>query len=442
MAIITTAHVKYQINRVVILPAGATNGKPGAVRVIATEIDHNLPANLAWRADVYFTRDASGGWYFSSWNIGTHLNADQSVAKAIEAGLADYINEIDLDARDAELTDRADAATDAEAAAPGAMGCHPYRAETIARALAQRIYITDAMVGASHTLRDVAADFIKTYRGTNSFIQDVAIRVADTGVVTIGQMRGALNVMVAEARAERDQALRAAEAAHFEMLNAPADQPAYLDLRSTSERTVDEAGAPPAAEDQPAADARRLPNGTYTIILDAATDEYRTIRLADAPESFNAAPGTQIASYLSGADNDASYTGFAFVLGKTITIWKKYRVNGANPADSKIKIALAELIDSADPISHMREYVLRSARCGVCGRKLTTPDSIRMGIGPICASNLQAQGYTFTMPATARAILAAVKTIDAADAATQPKTREDKIAAAKAAADAINELFD
>src|SRR6185503_17282774 len=169
--------------------------------------------------------------------------------------------------------------------------------------------------------------------------------------------------------------------------------------------TVDDAGDPPAAEDQPAADARRLPNGTYTIILDAATDEYRTIRLADAPASFNAAPGTQIASFLSGADNEASYTGFAFVVGTSARIWKKFDKHSGG----KCVQALAQLLASDDPIEAMREYVLRSARCGVCGRKLTTPDSIRMGIGPICASKLAEQGYTFEMPATARAILAAVK---------------------------------
>jgi hypothetical protein len=46
---------------------------------------------------------------------------------------------------------------------------------------------------------------------------------------------------------------------------------------------------------------------------------------------------------------------------------------------------------------HMREYVLRSSHCGVCGRKLSTPDSIRAGIGPICAGKLRDQGYTFTL---------------------------------------------
>jgi uncharacterized protein DUF6011 len=298
---------------------------------------------------------------------------------------------------------------------------HNYREETINRALAKNLTINDKMVTNSHTLRAVAIDFVQTYTGVNSFVQNIAIHLADRGFLSIPQMRGALNVMLAEAKIERAQAI---------------DQPVYIDLRSTAERTVDEAGTPPAADDQPA-DTRRIPNGTYTVILDADTDGYRTIRLADAPAHFNAAQGTQIASYLAGADNEAAYVGFAFVLGKSITIWKKYRVNGTNPADRKIKIALTDLIDSADPMAHMREYVLRSARCGVCGRKLTTPDSIRMGIGPICAGKLEAQGYTFTMPAQARAILAAKP----APAVNPAATKEEKIEAARKATADINELF-
>jgi len=436
MATITTAHVTYQITRVLIVQPGATNGKPGAIRVCATELNADYPANLAWRADVMFTRDANGGWYFTSWNIGTHLAAVQKVAQAIEAGLADFIDELDIDARDAE--------------AANTPAVHPYRAETIARAIAQNLYITEAMVARSHTLRDVAADFIATYKGLNSFVQSVAIRVADTGVITIPQMRGVLNVMIAEAKVQRELIARNASAlvvrtfnedgspAYDETITRDPNAAVYIDLRSTAERTVDDAGDPPAADDQPA-DARRLPNGTYTIILDAATDAYRTIRLADAPAHFNAAPGTQIASYLNGADNDSDYKGFAFVIGTQIKLWKQF---AASARDQKLPIltALDTLVTSADPIAHMREYVLRSARCGVCGRKLTTPDSIRLGIGPVCAGNLQAQGYTFTMPAAARAILAAVKTIE--ETTPAPKTKAERIAAAKAATDAVNELFD
>ena len=212
MAIIKFDHVSYQITSVRILPAGAMNGKPGATRICATELAHNYPANLAWRAEVMFDlyEDANATdqrfaryYRLNSWNIGTSLNAPRQVA-IIDAALADYIDEIDIDQRDAELTARADAESDAPAA-------HPQRAETIARALAKNVYITDAMVAASHTLRDVAADFITSYQGFNTFVQNVAVRVADTGVMTIPQMRGALNVMIREAR----------DAAEAETANTP-----------------------------------------------------------------------------------------------------------------------------------------------------------------------------------------------------------------------------
>jgi len=37
-------------------------------------------------------------------------------------------------------------------------------------------------------------------------------------------------------------------------------------------------------------------------------------------------------------------------------------------------------------LEQAKEYGIRTHTCGCCGRTLTNPDSIEMGIGPICAS--------------------------------------------------------
>jgi hypothetical protein len=37
-------------------------------------------------------------------------------------------------------------------------------------------------------------------------------------------------------------------------------------------------------------------------------------------------------------------------------------------------------------LEQAKEYGLRTHTCGCCGRTLTNPDSIAMGIGPICAA--------------------------------------------------------
>lgn len=561
MAIIEMAHVNYQITRVLIVNNPTTKAH-GKVRICATEMNHAYPANLSWRADVHFDRHDNPaatdhrfrvGWYYSSWNTGSLLNHPAQIA-VIDAALDEYVLELAADVLNIART-----IADTTPSTPSTPA-HASREKVINRAIAVNHKISDLDVQSSQTLREVALDYVRTYNGFNQFIHDVAIRLEDNGMLSAPQMRGALNVMIAEARTQRADAIKAVNAAFvagktlteafdnidklpsgkfanvvkpgdvlvcerckapyaskvvtsftydsgtntyredvtYDLCDACAklatdglavdvffdmtritmrDQDAvyalgsmnrdqtvlppvsttlprsqainatnnafvddtnafYLDIRSKTDKVIEAAGIAP--QDNEA--ERRIPNGTYTIIIDASKDDYRTIKLADAPAHFNAAAGTQIASYLSGSDNEASYTGFAFVLGTTSKIWRKF-INATpnTKSDSKVTQALAILLSSDDPIAHMREYVLRSARCGVCNRKLTTPDSIRMGIGPICAGKLAAEGYTFEMPGTARALAAAQPTPTPVNPAA---TKEERIEAARIATDAINELFD
>jgi uncharacterized protein DUF6011 len=339
--------------------------------------------------------------YTAIFNACTSLSELYDVISGIDWGKMDGLTvaTITAAALTAEATLKAPAAT-----AP----MHPYYAETLDRAIAQNLYITDAMVEKSLTLREVATAFVKSYTGFNAFIHDIAVRLADRGTLSAGQMRGALNIAVSEEKQRRADVAAAQRGATARVIDTfdedgtrAYSETIYLDIRTSTQKTLDAAGDVPTADDVPQT-TKHTPNGTYTVILNAAIDEYRTIRLSDAdPAVFtNLAPGTQIASFLSGSDNEGDFTGFAFVMGDTLRVWKKYK---ANAAASKAIKALNMLITSDDPMSAMREYVLRSSRCGVCGRKLTTPDSIRLGIGPICKGKLEAQGFEFTLTPAQRA---------------------------------------
>ena len=328
---------------------------------------------------------------------------------------------------------------------------HRHRATVIDRALAKGVKIVDADVTASQTLREVALDFVASYRGHNTFVQDIAVRLADRGTLSVPQMRGALNVMIAEARIERAElATRAldnvavdqsdyeprggaaAAAVNRAYVNAPdiasahaaamavkADPPAYLDLRSSADKQrEDAADAMPANEATP--DLPVIPNGTYTIILsgDNPDTAYRTLRVTDAPAHFTVKPGTQIISYLNGPDNSNSYKAFAFLTGARIGVWKSFKQAAA-------LIRAADML-IADPMQHARAYVLISKKCFVCNRPLTTPQSIKAGIGPICAERIGAMGYRLLMGTRD----AAIEDNDQRDAARQRAQRE------------IDELFD
>lgn len=62
----------------------------------------------------------------------------------------------------------------------------------------------------------------------------------------------------------------------------------------------------------------------------------------------------------------------------------KIRMLGADPA--AIKAALDEI--ERDPLAAIKAHGVATGRCGCCGRELTDPDSIALGIGPICADKL------------------------------------------------------
>lgn len=123
---------------------------------------------------------------------------------------------------------------------------------------------------------------------------------------------------------------------------------------------------------------RKVKNGTYTVII--GDGSYVTLHLDDADTSRfdNLSAGSQIASYLNGPDNQYSYTGFAFVSGTVVKVWKRYQ--GANRLTEALDVLL-----NGDAEQAGKRYAMESGNCYVCNRKLTTPESIEAGIGPTCA---------------------------------------------------------
>src|SRR5258706_617270 len=214
---------------------------------------------------------------------------------------------------------------------------HPHRQTTIDRAIAGNVKISDQQVQVSNTLQTVALDYVQTYKGFNSFVQSLAIQLADRGTLSIAQMRGALNVMVAEARRI---------------------DPVYQE------------------DTKP-----MLACGKYTVPLNNDSTEYRTLRVQDANWSDQPL-GTIAIGFFSGPDNTRNYSHFAFVLpdGQPI-VSRKYH----NSAE--LNRALALLLVEGKAPEYGRLWAMASGRCYICGRELTTPESKAAGIGPICAEN-------------------------------------------------------
>ena len=122
-------------------------------------------------------------------------------------------------------------------------------------------------------------------------------------------------------------------------------------------------------------------NGTITM-ENPETGNHRTIRIKTQKADSPFCPGQRVASLLNGSNNERDYTPFAFVKpsGRVI-VWKRLRGDGSPSQYEK----LAAMI--ADPARFEARGIrfLFSTMCRVCNRKLTTPESIRSGIGPVCA---------------------------------------------------------
>lgn len=118
--------------------------------------------------------------------------------------------------------------------------------------------------------------------------------------------------------------------------------------------------------------------GYYTVAMEDGS--HVTIRLRPHWEDDKAERGVLVAGYLSGSNNEADYTGFAFVDGNRVTVWGRFRTG-----HERQKLALGILVaDKSAAAVAGKAYAMESSKCFVCNRTLTTPESIEHGIGPEC----------------------------------------------------------
>lgn len=128
------------------------------------------------------------------------------------------------------------------------------------------------------------------------------------------------------------------------------------------------------------APAVKIFNGTYTL-ESLISGEHRTFRIRT--ESWmETGKRLRVLSLLTGPQNTEDYTGFAFVSENGVHVWKS-KLDGQYEVYAEQLWSLA--LDAAFSPWAEKYRFLMEGRCAVCNRPLTTPESIRMGIGPICA---------------------------------------------------------
>lgn len=84
-----------------------------------------------------------------------------------------------------------------------------------------------------------------------------------------------------------------------------------------------------------------------------------------------------VVELLTGPDNSRSYTGFAFVGFSGPVVWHRLK-------DTDYSVHVRRLDGRTDDVVQW----LQAGKCMRCGRKLTTPESIADGIGPVCGGRV------------------------------------------------------
>lgn len=112
--------------------------------------------------------------------------------------------------------------------------------------------------------------------------------------------------------------------------------------------------------------------GTFTVVTDAGR---RTIRVSANVE------GKRFVSLLTGPD---TYTCIGLIADNGFRFTRKWETHDA-PL-TRAAVAAVITFDPAELEKHGKVYAMESGNCWVCGRELTTPESIEAGIGPVCAT--------------------------------------------------------
>lgn len=85
---------------------------------------------------------------------------------------------------------------------------------------------------------------------------------------------------------------------------------------------------------------------------------------------------------LTGADNENSYTYLGMVVETGVKLTKASKYHADSTIYRVAHWAVKHIINGVDVPSGYR--IDHAGTCGRCGRKLTTPESIKNGLGPVC----------------------------------------------------------
>lgn len=198
----------------------------------------------------------------------------------------------------------------------------------------------EADIERSAPLRDATISFLENYGGNFGFLLDLKDKHIKYNSLSGRQLAAAANCL-------------------------------WNDIERQEKKKAQDASAPVGLSSS----TPKIPNGTFTVVREDGVRN--TLKLEDTFRENNL--GEQVISYLGGPDNEHDYVSFAFVRGDQVSMFRKFGDN-----ENLKNFAKMLLADKEEARKMGLAYARESSNCFVCGRKLTTPESIEAGIGPVC----------------------------------------------------------
>jgi hypothetical protein len=151
--------------------------------------------------------------------------------------------------------------------------------------------------------------------------------------------------------------------------------------------TDDDTPGPRAELVDPAATVRfMLAGNAYVTFQSRRTGNRFTYRVAANGKPVGETGPSHFVSVLTGPDNGGSYD-YLGCIYRRMAYAHGRKSEIAEEAPSAVAFAWVWRTLTGGKM-HDKLAVYHEGRCGVCGRRLTTPESIASGIGPTCAGRL------------------------------------------------------
>lgn len=135
-------------------------------------------------------------------------------------------------------------------------------------------------------------------------------------------------------------------------------------------------------------------NSTKVTVVSSRTGTRYTFRVArKAPRPDGHADAVWYVDLLAGSDNQADYAPLAVLLGegrsvRVVPAKTRGAVSPDAPSMAALRWVVERVVAAQDAHAFAQLEVWHEGQCARCGRALTVPSSIELGLGPDCADKV------------------------------------------------------